>query len=126
MRRAAAYARGVLVDVGCGKKPFVALFQPRVTTYVGLDYPETCIPLGGTRAEVFGTASQLPLRSSTADTVLLTEVLEHVAEPLVVLSELHRVLKPGGVLLLTAPMSSTHSKASSRTCANTYWYVPTR
>jgi SAM-dependent methyltransferase len=38
------------------------------------------------------------------DHVLLTQVLEHLPEPAKVLKELHRVLKPGGTLWLTAPL----------------------
>ena len=43
---------------------------------------------------------------STFDAILCTEVLEHIPYPIETIKELSRLLKPGGVLLLTAPFSS--------------------
>jgi SAM-dependent methyltransferase len=45
----------------------------------------------------------IPIATETVDLVLNTQVLEHVAHPALVLGEIHRVLRPGGELLLTAP-----------------------
>ncbi len=50
--------------------------------------------------------TQIPVEPATFDVVLCTEVLEHHPEPINVVAELARVLKPGGVLLLTAPLGS--------------------
>lgn len=103
-RHAAKHARGVLVDIGCGQKPFDRIFRTQVTHYIGIDHPLTVHQLNGSKADVLATIMRLPLRSKSVDTVLLTEVLEHLPEPLAALRELHDLLKPGGVLLLTAPM----------------------
>jgi len=46
----------------------------------------------------------IPVEDCTYDLVLLTQVLEHVPHPLAVLRELHRVLKPGGEIWLSAPL----------------------
>ena len=46
----------------------------------------------------------IPVEAQRYQLVLLTQVLEHVPEPLAVLKELHRVLVPGGTLWLTAPL----------------------
>jgi ubiquinone/menaquinone biosynthesis C-methylase UbiE len=51
-------------------------------------------------------AESLPLRDSTFDAVLCTEVLEHVPRPTAVLREIGRVLRPSGRLFLTAPLGS--------------------
>jgi SAM-dependent methyltransferase len=56
-------------------------------------------------ADVVGDAEHLPIGSATADSILCTEVLEHVRHPEAVVTEIFRALKPGGALLLTAPMS---------------------
>jgi SAM-dependent methyltransferase len=51
-------------------------------------------------------ARDIPVEPATFDAVLCTEVLEHVPEPIAVVRELARILKPGGRLLLTAPLGS--------------------
>lgn len=56
------------------------------------------------RADVYGSILNLPLKSNTFDTILSTQVLEHVPEPKVMLKEAYRTLKGGGYLILTAPM----------------------
>ena len=104
MAYAARHARGLLVDIGCGNTPFEGLFRERVERYVGMDYPTTARLVGASRAEVYATALRLPLADASVETLLLTEVLEHLREPTPVLEELFRVLKPGGVLIASAPM----------------------
>jgi len=51
-------------------------------------------------------ASAIPVPDAFFDAVLCTEVLEHVLDPADVVTELGRILKPGGKLLLTAPLGS--------------------
>jgi SAM-dependent methyltransferase len=48
----------------------------------------------------------IPLPSGCLDAILCTEVIEHVVDPMAVLREFSRLLKPGGRLLLTAPSAS--------------------
>ena len=50
--------------------------------------------------------TKIPLADRSLDAVLCTEVLEHVVDPMAVLAEFQRLLKPGGLLLLTAPHST--------------------
>ena len=104
MAHAAQSARGLLVDIGCGNTPFEDLFRERIERYVGMDYPATARLVGASRAQVHATARHLPLADASVETLLLTEVLEHLREPGPVLEELSRVLKPGGVLIVSAPM----------------------
>jgi SAM-dependent methyltransferase len=98
VRERAHYAGSRLLDVGCGQQPYRDLF-PNVRRYIGLDTP------GNGSAEVYGDALTLPFRGGVFDTVLCNQVLEHVPEPRVLLSEIVRVLKPAGILLLTAPQT---------------------
>ena len=105
-REVAELARGLtgttVIDVGCGQSPYrplVAHFQ----RYVGLDAPGN--PDSGERPDVLADAGDLPLRSASADLVLCTEVIEHVTDPVRVLFEAQRVLRPGGSLILSAPFT---------------------
>jgi len=53
--------------------------------------------------DTLADAAELPFVADCFDAVVCTEVLEHVPEPRRVLSEAHRILRPGGRLLLTVP-----------------------
>ena len=46
----------------------------------------------------------IPVEDNKYDAIICTQVLEHTNEPLKVLCEFHRILKPGGKLYLTAPL----------------------
>lgn len=89
--------RGRLLDSGCGNQPFRTWYEPHVSEVVCLD----AAPLPG--VQVVGFADTLPFADQSFDTVLLTEVLEHVGDLEAAVSELHRVLRPGGHALVTVP-----------------------
>lgn len=87
------YAKGVVVDLGCGDKPYRKYV--RAKKYIGVDRKD-----GDLTADVLHT----PLKNNSADTVLCTQVLEHVQDPQQLFRESRRILKPGGCLILTTPM----------------------
>lgn len=91
---------GRLLDVGCGTKPYRRLFH--VDEYVGLEIDgELARQRGG--ADYFYDGQSFPFDGGSFNVVLTNQVLEHVFNPDVFLSEIHRVLTPDGVLLLTVP-----------------------
>ena len=110
----APQARGRLLDVGCGERPYEDLFDAHVTGYVGLEYPPVADNLHpeiwGKLAQlhgvvdVFGDGQRMPFKDAAFDTVLALEMLEHVAHPDACVREFARVLAPGGTLLLTVPL----------------------
>ncbi|HLF19230.1 MAG TPA: class I SAM-dependent methyltransferase [Bacteroidota bacterium] len=100
-RAAKKFARGRLLDVGCGTKPYEELFAPFVSHHVGLDREETIHPKH--HIELFGSILKIPCEDESFDTVLCTEVLEHVEEPGVAVGEMGRVLRKGGHCILTTP-----------------------
>lgn len=98
IRARARYARGRLLDVGCGGEPYRSLLE-QVQHYVGVDVPPN------PTADVAGSGLALPFRDEAFDTVLCTCVLEHVPEPGSLMAEIARTLRPSGHLLLTAPQT---------------------
>lgn len=94
-------ARQTLLDLGCGQKPYRKLYAAYAQKSFGLDVPTT--QHGMQAIDVQGHGTELPFIDQTFDLVFCTEVMEHVAEPKRMLQEIHRVLKPGGHLILTTP-----------------------
>jgi len=56
-----------------------------------------------TQSDRFGDLTNLPFAEEDLDAIVCTEVLEHCADPFYAVLEMHRVLKPGGLLLVTSP-----------------------
>jgi SAM-dependent methyltransferase len=86
-----------LLDVGCGDKPYAALFAPYAREHVGVDTVEN------PHAELRGAIESLPVEDDSFDVVLCAQVLEHCDDPAAAARELHRVTRPGGRVL-----ASTH------------------
>jgi SAM-dependent methyltransferase len=96
------HAHGLVLDIGCGNGWLRKHFDAPVR-YIGLDYPAT-IALGYTgSADVLADAAQLPISDFSCDTVLLLDVVEHLAQPERALKESFRVLRPGGICLIHIP-----------------------
>lgn len=106
LRAVAPRARGRLLDVGCGEKPYEAWFLPYVSAYVGIEQASTFAVTaagGRARADVVYGGGTLPFRDGGFDTVLSVQVLEHTPHPAALVAEMARVLAPDGLLILTAP-----------------------
>lgn len=104
-RAVADFAAGLpadssVLDAGAGEAPYRPLFDH--CEYLTQDWAETVHP-GGRTADVIADLETLPLPDRRFDAVVLTEVLEHVRRPVPTLTELARVLRPGGRLLVTVP-----------------------
>lgn len=92
------YMKGVTLDVGGGRKR--GNFKvPSAATWVVLDNGREFCP------HMVGDAQNIPVKSNAVDCVKCTELLEHVEHPEKVLDEISRILKPGGILILSTPFS---------------------
>jgi ubiquinone/menaquinone biosynthesis C-methylase UbiE len=61
------------------------------------------------RLDIISDITQIPEPDNSFDAVMCVEVLEHLPEPVAALRELSRLLRPGGLLIVTAPFNSlTH------------------
>lgn len=91
--------RGDVLDCGCGNAPFVQVYGANADHLVLVDRAAG-LPFLDARVDL---DRGLPFRGASFDAVLLSDVLEHVPRPSDLLEELHRVLRPGGRLLLSVP-----------------------
>lgn len=80
----------LVINLGCG--------QRKAPGQIGVDrYP-------GSAADVLADLDcPLPFAGSSVDRVLLEHVLEHVADPVRLIEEVHRILRPGGLLEVEVP-----------------------
>jgi 2-polyprenyl-3-methyl-5-hydroxy-6-metoxy-1,4-benzoquinol methylase len=100
--------KGDLLEVGCGEGRGVEILATQVASYLGLDkITEVISRLSHKYPEYnFRTAHIPPLsdiHSDTYDTVVSFQVIEHIADDRLFLQELHRVLKPGGIAIISTP-----------------------
>lgn len=91
---------GKTLDVGCGTKPYEKYFN--TSQYIGLEV-DTGIDSEKKRADFYFDGNKFPFNDDEFDSVVSNQVLEHVFTPDLFLSEINRVLKTGGKLLLTVP-----------------------
>jgi SAM-dependent methyltransferase len=97
-----AHARGRLLDMGCGHVPLFGVYRDLVEETICIDWANTLHPsihldfvvdLGG----------KLPFEDGSFDTILLTDVLEHLAEPARAMCEAARILRLDGKLIIGVP-----------------------
>jgi len=95
------YANGNFLDLGCGNKPYESLYKPLTVSQIGCDVVQS----DQNTVDVLCPATDLKFGNNQFDTILCTQVLEHVFEHDKLMSETFRVLKPGGHLILTVPFA---------------------
>ena len=98
--------QGSVLDVGCGQSPYQYLIEKYSSNYTGIDIVDAdkfdyknnqMLPFNG---------EDIPFESETFDSLICTEVLEHVFNYQKLVDEMHRVLKPGAYAFLTVPWSA--------------------
>ena len=97
-REALRYVRGKVLDVGCGEM----ITTRKIPGAVGMDLDQ---------GDVRGSVYAIPYHDDTFDCVTLLEVIEHLKRPGRALSEIYRVLKPRGRLIILFPNDFTFKLA---------------
>jgi SAM-dependent methyltransferase len=96
------YAKGRLIDLGCGNIPFYGTYRDLINENICVDWPNS-----GHKNEYLDFEcdlnQQLPFHESEFDTIIISEVLEHISNPELTWSEMARILKPGGRIILSVP-----------------------
>jgi 2-polyprenyl-3-methyl-5-hydroxy-6-metoxy-1,4-benzoquinol methylase len=105
---AQSYMEGDVLEVGCGEGRGIATILPLVNSFTAVDKIKSAID---TLQLTYPTATfmsmNIPplsgLASNTYDRVISFQVIEHIEDDHAYLQEIHRVLKPGGMALITTP-----------------------
>jgi SAM-dependent methyltransferase len=92
---------GLVLDLGCGHGYWMAAMAARGIRAVGIE-PEVgrVADAASDGPVVAGEGARLPFRDGSVGLVWCIHVLHHLADPIGVLGEMHRVLRPGGHLVL--------------------------
>lgn len=107
--RLAARGGGVVADLACGTGYGASVLSLAATRYHGIDIDERTIAYARTRHGGEGRefhvadAGRTPLANESADMVVSFETIEHVLDTASLVSEYARVLKPGGLLIVSTP-----------------------
>jgi SAM-dependent methyltransferase len=97
-----------IVDIGCGDGFALAMAAQRNPghQFAGLDWSAGSLAQAAERGLAVLRAAidtTLPVRSGSVDVVIMSEVIEHLVDTDLAVEEVHRILKPGGSLLLSTP-----------------------
>jgi len=101
LQKHAELIRGHLYDLGCGEMPYKEWLLNYSEQYIGVDWGNTSHEV---KADILADLNEpLPIEDEVADTIVSLSVMEHLREPQVFLNEAHRLLKPGGAMILQVP-----------------------
>lgn len=92
--------KGKILDLGCGEQPYRRMYEKYFSEIITAD-----VEIRNGNTDVILETDFLPFEDLFFDVILFTEVIEHIADPFKTVSEISRVLKPGGKLLLTWPFN---------------------
>lgn len=90
------YIKGLILDLGAGLSPFQKYIKNG--RFISIDYNIDVNPA------IVGSATCLPFKSNSFDSIICTDVLEHLEEPNICIKEMKRVLKVNGYIYITVPM----------------------
>jgi len=95
------YAKGYLLDLGCGNIPLFIAYNDLITNLLCVDWKN---PFSEEYVDVYADLNEkLPFPENTFDTIILSDVLEHIRNPELLWFEMYRILKNEGILILNVP-----------------------
>lgn len=110
------FAEGkVVLDIACGEGYGANLIAEKAEKVIGIDIDETTINNAAKKYKrpnlVFkkGSATNLPLEENQFDVIISFETIEHIEQQDQMLTEIKKVLKPGGLLIISTPDKKTYS-----------------
>lgn len=99
----------IVLDIGAGSAPYRNLFNHcdyKTQDFAQLKENQLRGLKGYNRIDYISDIVNIPIAEGSIDTILCTEVLEHVPFPILAIQEFSRLLKNDGILLLSAPLGS--------------------
>jgi SAM-dependent methyltransferase len=95
-------AKGIVLDLGCGMVPLFGSYSRHADQVICLDWPNS--PHEMRHVDIACDLSlTIPIKDNAVDTVILSDVLEHISDPENLLAEIHRVCRPEANLLMSVP-----------------------
>lgn len=98
--------KGRFLDVGCGMGELLWAAKDQGWDYEGIDPSQEFIEFGKEKLDVEGriaTLEEVGFDDESFDAIAMSSIVEHVYDPLGLLSEAYRILKPGGILFFDVP-----------------------
>lgn len=95
-----------LLDAGCGTGWFSKVASDHGALVTSMDLGENLLAEVAKKCDttrVIGSILEIPFESNAFDVVVSSEVIEHTPDPYKALHEIYRVLKPGGIMVLSTP-----------------------
>ena len=98
------FIKGDILDIGCGSKPYEKIFKKK-EKYIGIDIKDSSHNHKNSKVDIYYDGRNIPFEDNSFESVVCFEVLEHIKNPEFTLTEINRVLKGNGNLLLTMPFA---------------------
>lgn len=102
--------KGRLLDIGCGNGQFLARMRDLGWEVMGIEPDPEAVRIAREHfgLEVIqGTVEEVKLPEQSFDVITMNHVVEHLLEPVVVLTKLRRLLKPGGKFIIVTPNAAS-------------------
>jgi 2-polyprenyl-3-methyl-5-hydroxy-6-metoxy-1,4-benzoquinol methylase len=102
-QQALPYIKGQVLEVGCGTGYGMNFLAPKAEKYTAIDKFEVPISLPANATFIQHNIPPFPFEDESFDVVVSFQVIEHIEDDALFVSELARVLKPDGIAIVTTP-----------------------
>jgi len=96
-----SFKNATLLDLGCGPRPYYNVYSNYFEKTIGADLAD--MPFPQKAIDIYCPATDVPMPDESVDCILCTEVMHDIKEPSELINECYRLLKKGGILILTTP-----------------------
>ena len=115
------YINGIVLDFWCGEKPYKNLFKYK--EYIGVDYKNSWHDNSMNCIDIYWDWKKIPIKDETFDSFICTEVLEHIFDINLALSEIWRVTKKWGKWIITIPFFVWEHEVPYDFARYTYFWI---